>query len=265
MKLQEVNVIGSDGTAVTLFEKRLSARERNEPEATARLRAEADLLRVLGGHVTPRLVDAGEDERGPWLRTERIPFPVLAHRLEEHAERGAPALDTPWVERAVRAAFGALAELHDAFDERGPLLIVHADVSPANLAVDDAGTRAVLLDLELASWRGAPGRDGAFRGTVAYCSPEVARGETPTVASDLFALAATLLHAVTGAPPRSGTLLAAVLANAAEQPLLDPAGVTATQLAARGPGHAAIVRCLAHLPHERPASAREVLASLGSG
>ncbi|GAH33595.1 unnamed protein product, partial [marine sediment metagenome] len=88
-------------------------------------------------------------------------------------------------------------------------------------------------------------------------------GETPTVASDLFALAATLLHAITGAAPRSGALLAAVLANAAERPLLDPGGITATELAARGPAHAAIVRCLAHLPTERPASAREVLASLG--
>jgi serine/threonine protein kinase len=205
-------------------------------------------------------VDAGEDERGPWLRTERVPFPVLAHRLEQHAERGVAALETAWVERATRAAFAALAELHEAAAEGGPLLVVHADVSPANLAIDDAGTRAVLLDLELATWRGAPARDGAFRGTVAYCAPEVARGETPTVASDLFALAATLLHAITGAPPRSGPSLAALLASAAERPLFDPAGSAATDLAARGAGHAAIVRCLAHLPNERPASAREVLA-----
>jgi serine/threonine protein kinase len=260
MNLRELSILGSDGAPLTLFEKRLSARERNEPEASARIRGEADLLAVLGGRVTPRLVDAGEDERGPWLRTEKVPFPTLAHRLEQSTENGSAALDTPWIERATRVAFGALAELHEAADDLGPLHIVHADMSPANVAVDDAGTRAVLLDLDLATWRGAPSRDGAFRGTVAYCAPEIARGEPPTPASDLFALAATLLHAITGTPPRTGGSLAALLANAAERPLLDQRALDV--LAGRGVAHAAIGRCLAHLPSDRPASAREVLALL---
>lgn len=263
MKVLEFSVLANDGTAVRLFEKRLSPRERDEPEAAARLRDEAHLLRALGGKATPLLADAGEDERGPWLRTVKVPFPILADRLLRAAEGGAPALDGAWVERAVRAAFGALADLHEASDDGGPLLVVHADLSPANLAVDDPGTRAVLLDLELATWRGAPPRDGAFRGTVAYCAPEIARGEAPTVASDLFALAATLLHAVTGAPLRSGPSLAAMLGNAAERPLFDPLTGAASELGARGPGHAALVRCVAHLPGDRPVSAREVLARLG--
>ena len=213
---------------------------------------------------TPRLVGTGDDERGPWLRTEKLPFPTLAHRLDAATANGAPSLEAAWIERALHAALGALAELHEASDAQGPLSIVHADLSPANLALDDAGARAVLLDLELASWRGAPSpRDGAFRGTLAYCAPETARGEAPTVASDLFALAATFLHAVTGAAPRSGSSFAALLAAAAERPLLDDHPHLASgQLAARGPAHAAIVRCLAHAASERPASARDALALL---
>lgn len=251
MKVEEV----VEGGAV-LVDKRLSARERSEAEAVARLRGEARLLAALGGRVTPRLVASGEDEGGPWLRTAKLPFPTLAHRIA--ASSGA-ALDVEWVERAARAAFEALAELHEAHDASGHLAIVHADLSPANLAIDDAGERAVLLDLELACWREAPPRDGAFRGTVTYAAPEIARGEPPRAASDLFALAASLLHAAVGAPPRTGPSLAALLAAAAETPLL---GEQHAALAARGPGHAAIVLCLAHEPADRPASAREVATRL---
>ena len=262
MKVEAVQIAGKDGIVMTLFEKRLSTREQAEPEARARLRGEADLLAALGGRVTPRLVDAGEDGRGPWLRMEKLPFPTLAERLADGAARSAPILENAWVERAIRAAFAALVELHEATDASGPLQLVHADVSPANLAVDDAGERAFFLDLELCTWRGGAARDGAFRGTVGYCAPEIARGEAPGVASDLFALAATFLHATTGVPPRDGPSLAAVLAVAAERPILNELHLARIDFAARGPAHAAIVRCLAHLPHERPASARDVLSLL---
>jgi serine/threonine protein kinase len=258
MRTEERTILGIDGASVTVFEKRLSTRESAEPEAAARLRAEALLLKALAGGATPRLVDAGEDERGPWLQTEKLPFPTLAQRLGTEA-----ALDTAWIERATRAAFTALAVLHEASDTSGPLGIVHADLSPANVAIDDDGSRAALLDLDLAHWRGASSRDGAFRGTIGYCAPELARGETPTVASDLFALAATLVHAITGAVPRTGSSFAALLGAAAERPLLDELGSAGVvDLAARGPAHAALVRCLAHLPADRPVSAREVLALL---
>ena len=262
MRLEEVSIIGIDGATTTLFEKRLSPRERSEPEAVTRLRSEAELLALLGGHVTPRLVDAGDDERGPWLRTEKVPFPTLAHRLD--------AATTTGIVRArlgvgrARAAGGARRARRAPRGVRrhGPLSIVHADLSPANLALDDAGARAVLLDLELASWRGAPHRATArFAGRSRTARPKTARGEAPTVASDLFALAATFLHAITGAAPRSGPSFAALLATAAERPLLDDHPHLASgELAARSPAHAVLVRCLAHAPSDRPASARDALA-----
>lgn len=246
MRITDVILPEGRGKAPSLaVEKRLAARDRAEPEAIARLHDEATLLRLLGGRVTPRFIDAGDDDHGPWLRMEKLAFPTLAQRLE-HAP-----LDRAWVDRAARAAFAALAELHQARDDRGALALVHADLSPANLAVDDDATRAVLLDLELASWRDGPARDGAFRGTVGYCAPEVARGETPTVASDLFALAATLMHALTGVVPRDGPSLPAVLAQAAEQPLVVTAALAP-----------ALAACLAHDAARRPASARAVLALL---
>jgi serine/threonine protein kinase len=237
-------------------EKRLSSRERNEPEARARLRSEALLLeRLAESGKTPRLLAHGEDENGPWHRIERVRLPTLDERLEVAA--GKP-LDGAWISRAARASFVALAALHEAADASGPLELVHADLSPANLAIDDDGGHVVVLDFDLAWWRDGPSRgDGAFRGTIGYTAPEIARGEAPTVQSDLFSLAAIFLHAITGAPPRSGPSFAAVLALAAEAPLLGPVH---DGLAARGPAHAAVVACLAHERDRRPASANAVLS-----
>jgi serine/threonine protein kinase len=233
-----------------VVEKRLSSREIREPEAVASLRAEGELLRLLGGRSTPRLVEAGED----FLRIALVPFPTLGDRLA--LDRAAEPF---FVEQAVRATLIALAALHEAEDESGPLDVVHADLSPANVAISDDGSQAVILDLGLAVHRGSPARDGAFRGTALYCAPEIARGERPTVQSDLFSLAASLLHVATAEPPRAETSLAALIAAAAERPIVDPRRAS---LAARGPGHAALVACLAHDPGDRPASAREVLSRL---
>lgn len=256
--------------------KRLSSREHAEPEAILRRRSEATLLAKLSSSgVAPRLVARGEDDRGPWHAMERVAIPTLAERLRRASESGAPAspagwpIGPDWIERAARVAYEALAIVHEARDEDGPLAIVHADLSPANLAIDDAAEVAILLDFDLALWRDAPREaraDGAFRGTIGYTAPEVARGEAPTPASDLFSLAASLLHAATGRAPRTGagTLpFAALLAMAAEEPITGPApalerGLPA--LAGRGPGHAAIVRCLAHDPGQRPPSARAAAA-----
>ncbi len=243
------------GLRVSAMEKRLTSRERGVPEAGERLRLEATLLGRLAGRASPRLLGSGEDGDGPWLRTERVPFPSLAERLE----RG-PNVDAAWMERAILAALRALATLHDAEDELGPLGLVHGDLSPRNLLVDDRAETVVIVDFELARWRERPSwADGAFRGTVAYCAPEVARGEPGTTRSDLFGLGAALLHAATGTAPRQGASLAALLALAAETPLLE---AIRENVAARGPGHAAIVSCLAHEPEQRPPSARVLLERL---
>jgi len=236
-------------------EKRLSSREVSEPEAVARLRSEAALLVHLAGTgITPRLIDHGQDERGPWIRTERLAMPTVAERLVvEHV------ITSEWIEAATLASVRALIALHDACDAQGQRLdIVHADLSPGNLAIDDEGSNVVILDFDLAWWRESPPRDdGAFRGTIAYVAPEIARGERPTAKSDVFSLGALLLHAATGQSPRAIDTMpsfAALLVAAAETPLVAPA-----HLAERGRGHAAILRMIAHDPSDRPSPAELLL------
>ncbi len=86
----------------------------------------------------------------------------------------------------------ALAHIHAAG-------LVHCDVKPANIVVSaTAGAiTATLLDLGLAAVRGSL---GPARGSAAYLAPE-ALASSGDPRSDLYALAASLYHALAGSPP----------------------------------------------------------------
>lgn len=73
---------------------------------------------------------------------------------------------------------------------------LHLDVKPANIVVEQG--RATLIDLSLVGRPGA-GRKGA--GTRGYLSPEQARGEGLSAASDVWGLGVTLVEAVSGEMP----------------------------------------------------------------
>jgi eukaryotic-like serine/threonine-protein kinase len=83
--------------------------------------------------------------------------------------------------------------------------VVHCDVKPANVLIDDDGVPA-LIDFGIAETVGADPahparRTGDLIGSPAYMAPELVRGEAPQPAADLWSFGATLYAAVEGRPP----------------------------------------------------------------
>jgi WD40 repeat protein/class 3 adenylate cyclase/tRNA A-37 threonylcarbamoyl transferase component Bud32 len=154
-------------------------------------------------------------------------------------DRGTPGLAPSSVVAYVAEASEALTFLHS---QDPP--IIHGDVKPRNLILTRGG-HVKLVDFGLSS---TPG--GTFRraGTPGYRAPELAAGEAPSRASDVYALAATAFTLLSGAPP-AGVL--PVLAG------LEPA--QAAQLTE------ALRLGLATDPERRPATPGELVERLRAG
>ena len=155
------------------------------------------------------------------------------------AEQGTPGLPPSTVLRSLAQAAEALTFLH-----RHEPPVVHGDVKPANLVLTEHG-RIVVVDFGIASTG-----DGVVRmGTPGFVAPEVAAGEPPTRASDVFSLAMTAFTLLTGSSPRGG---------APEW----PAGLDAER---RRVFEEAIRLGTATDPSRRPSSAGELIERLRAG
>jgi hypothetical protein len=144
-----------------------------------------------------------------------------------------------------------------AVHERG---LIHRDLKPANVMIDGRG-RARLTDFGLAV-AADRSSEGGFAGTPAYMSPEQLSGGEITPRSDLYALGLILCEMFTGRPLFDARDLPELLTQH-RQPKGPRIGSGSDQVA---PACERIVlQCLEEDPAARPASAREIAASLPGG
>jgi eukaryotic-like serine/threonine-protein kinase len=132
----------------------------------------------------------GEAEGRRFMVLELLPGGSLEHRLA--GGRALPDEDTHRIATEIAAG---LAHAH----QRG---VVHRDLKPANILFDSEG-RAKIADFGIARTGAATGltQAGTVLGTAAYISPEQARGETATPASDVYAFGVILFRMLSGRLP----------------------------------------------------------------
>ena len=158
-----------------------------------RFRREARSVAQLNHPHVVGVIDAGEDDNTPFIVFEFVEGETLKERIRRNGRLAIPEA----VAYAIEIA-RALAAAH----AQG---IVHRDVKPQNVLVDEEGT-AKVTDFGIARTLDQDGltADGRVLGTTDYVSPEQALGHLVTGASDLYSLGIVLFEMLTGDVPFKG-------------------------------------------------------------
>jgi serine/threonine-protein kinase len=221
-----------------------SIRQRFTREALA-------AARLSGNPHIVTIFDVGEADDRPFIVMEYLPGGTVADR----AARGAIPHDL------------ALAWLRDtaaALDEAHANGIVHRDVKPANLLLDDRdGVHVADFGIARVADAASSGMTltGTVLGTAGYLSPEQARGEPATNESDVYGLGIVAYELLTGGRPFEGGSATAEASAHIHEPV-PPAS-------ARGVGLSRAVdgvfdRALAKDPQHRYRSAGEFVDALAA-
>jgi hypothetical protein len=174
---------------------------------------EAQLLASLRHQALPRVIDHFVDEHGQFLVMEFIPGEDLATLLQK---QGAPFP----VDQVLAWADTLLDVLSYLHAQQPP--VIHRDIKPQNMKRTPRG-EIILLDFGLAKGAAATQTrsmtGSVFGYTPQYAPLEQIKGVGTEPRSDLYALAATLYHLITGTPPPDALTRAAAVVTRDPDPL----------------------------------------------
>ncbi|MGQ0734485.1 MAG: protein kinase domain-containing protein [Acidobacteriota bacterium] len=242
--------------------KLIAANLTSDPERRQRFLQEATLAASIDHPHIAAVYEIDEANGRTFIAMEYVRGGSLREAL-----RAGPLKPRRAIELAVQIG-DALAKVH----ERG---VVHRDLKPENVLVTDDGYAKVidfgvakLLDplrqagrADAATMAGAEVRtaDGLVLGTMAYMSPEQARGETVDPRSDIFSFGALLQEMLTGSSPfkrgSAAETLSAILTQPAS-PVQVEAGGAETEL------QRIVRKCLVKDAGSRYQSMRDVVVDL---
>ncbi len=229
---QAVKLLGRGGMGTVYLAERadgafsMSAAVKVVPLALAshdieeRFRRERQFLASLDHPKVARLIDGGVSEAGlPYLVMEFVGGLAIDQFCDVHQ------LDTRSRIALVRQVLDALAYVHGRH-------VIHRDLKPSNIMIDESGN-VKLLDFGTARLVDATAeasltKTGVFAFTPDYASPEQVRGETVTLASDLYSTGVLIYRLLTGRLPyRIGDPSPPAVAHVITRAQPDPSGLDA--------------------------------------
>ncbi|MFV2103270.1 protein kinase domain-containing protein [Micromonospora sp. LOL_024] len=170
----------------------------SDPDFIARFRAEARIMAALRHPGIVQVFDCGEDDlpgggRADYLVMEFVTGEPLSRLIEADGRLH------------VGVAMSVVAQAAQALHAAHLGGIVHRDVKPSNLLVQEDGT-VVLVDFGVARSTNVTSitSTNAVPGTALYMAPEQAAGRPVSGATDLYALGAVGYCCLTGSPPFTG-------------------------------------------------------------
>lgn len=232
----------------TVAVKVLPLDRADDPAVVARFQREALAAAALSHPNIVAVFDTGQDEDTRYIVMEYLAGESLAQLVRRRGPL--PAHETVQIGTQIARA---LAAAHRAG-------IVHRDIKSANVMLDEHGTVKV-LDFGIARSAASTSltQTAMVMGSASYLAPEVIRGQSADARSDIYALGCVLYELLTGRPPFTGELPAAILHQhntAVPRAAKDlnpaiPAGLDAL-----------IMQMLAKNPSQRPQRASQLVSAL---
>jgi serine/threonine protein kinase len=185
---QVYRAIGPDGGPVALkLVKPDLARDQTFRKRFAR---EARIAQQVSHPNVVPVLDTGEENGIPYLAQRFVGNGNLADRIEQDGQ-----LQVDVITQVCDEVAAGLDALH----ANG---LVHRDVKPANILLDESGT-AFITDFGLAkdSQGSLLTRPGQALGSLDYMSPEQIRSEEVSAATDVYSLGCVMFECLGGAPP----------------------------------------------------------------